>query len=220
MILNYLNISYLDMGIMSNHLSKNYLKVLNEKYLFNRDKLLSGGGRIVLKYILSKLGIDNYTISIDDSGKPYIYNIPNLHFNISHSDQFVLVGVSNENIGVDIEKIQDLDYNGISKHFFHLLEHEKIVNSKNPIKTFFKIWTLKESYAKMKGTGITDLKSFLVDIEKNRIEDMKEDKTEDVKLKSWELNSEYYISTCSKKKNIIKKPQEIQYSEINSSWKP
>ncbi|MDR2624585.1 MAG: 4'-phosphopantetheinyl transferase superfamily protein [Methanobrevibacter sp.] len=217
MNLNYFNVSSLDMKVMSSYLTEDCLKSLKEKYLFNRDVLLSGGGRILLKYTLSKLGIDSYTITIDDNGKPYLENYPNIHFNISHSDKFVLVGVSDENIGLDIEKAQDLDYEGISKNFFHSIEHEYIIGSKNPIDTFFKIWTVKESYVKMKGAGIANLKSFIYTLERNIIQDTEENQIGDVKLKTWKLNN-YYVSVCSKE-DVTTEPEEILLSSINNQLK-
>ncbi|MDR3291720.1 MAG: 4'-phosphopantetheinyl transferase superfamily protein [Methanobrevibacter sp.] len=232
---------------MKNYLSKDYLKTLDKKYLFDRDKYLSGGGRILLKFILSRIGIEDYIINIDGNGKPFLDNYPNISFNISHSGELVMVGVYDEDIGVDIEKIQNLDYSGLSNHFFHLKEHKEIINSENPINTFFKIWTLKESYVKMKGTGIVDLKSFIVNIEKkiidkhelidiyieeNKIKDnmikniSKENIkgivnnnvfkiNKDLKLKTWGLNNQYFISVCSKK-DINTNPKEILLSDIDN----
>ncbi|MDR1819202.1 MAG: 4'-phosphopantetheinyl transferase superfamily protein [Methanobrevibacter sp.] len=213
---------------MKNYLSKDCLELLDKKYLFNKDKYLSGGGRILLKYILNKLSIEDYVISIDDNGKPFLDSHPDIYFNISHSGDYVLVGVSDyKSIGVDIEKIQDLDHVGISKHFFHNKEHIKIANT-DSIDIFFKIWVLKESYVKMKGTGLTDLKSFVVDIDKNLILDVKKEcgivKDNQVKnliinknlcLDSFNLNNEYFIGICSKG-NTIEKPEEVLLSDISN----
>ncbi|MDR3222257.1 MAG: 4'-phosphopantetheinyl transferase superfamily protein [Methanobrevibacter sp.] len=246
MFLNYLNVTSIDMNTMKNYLSEDYLKTLDRKYLFDKDKCLSGGGRILLKFILSKIGIEDYIINIDDRGKPFLDNYPNISFNISHSGELVMVGVCDEDIGVDIEKIQNLDYSGLSNHFFHLNEYKEIVNSENPINTFFRIWTLKESYVKMKGTGIVDLKSFIVNIKKKIIDKqelidiyIEENKTKDnlikniskgtvnnnnnvvfkinkdLKLKTWGLNNQYFISVCSKKE-INTKPKEILLSDIDN----
>ncbi|GAA5818915.1 MAG: 4'-phosphopantetheinyl transferase superfamily protein [Methanobrevibacter sp. CfCl-M3] len=225
MFFNYLNISSFNMTIMKNYLSKEYLEVLDKKYLFNKDKYLSGGGRILLRYILAKLSIEDYIISIDDNGKPFLLSHPNIHFNISHSGDLVLIGVSDKSIGVDIEKIQDLDYIGISKHFFHNREYAKISNT-DSINVFFKIWTLKESYVKMNGTGLTDLKSFVVDIDKNLILDcVNTGKNNSVKglvsnqnlnLNSLLLDKEYYVGVCSTGVDTIDRPREVLLSDISS----
>jgi 4'-phosphopantetheinyl transferase len=230
MILNYLNLSSLNINTMGNYLSDKYLNLLNKRYLFDKDKIASGGGRILLKYILDKnYGIEDYSISIDKQGKPFLDSHPNIHFNISHSGEIVFVGVSYKPIGVDIEKIHDLDYKELSNHFFHLNEYKTIINSKDPLSTFFKIWTSKESFVKMKGTGIVvDLDSFIINsdesihvINKKIIKDencnINKDKNfikSNMNLKTWNiLNKQYWMAICSKKR-LIENPKEIQLFTI------
>ncbi|MDR2544958.1 MAG: 4'-phosphopantetheinyl transferase superfamily protein [Methanobrevibacter sp.] len=200
---------------MKNYLSKEYLEVLDKKYLFNKDKYLSGGGRILLRYILAKLSIEDYIISIDGNGKPFLLSHPNIHFNISHSGDLVLIGVSDKSIGVDIEKIQNLDYIGISKHFFHNREYTKIFNT-DSINVFFKILTLKESYVKMKGTGLIDLKSFVVDIDKNLILDCVNRVCLNLNLNSLLMDKEYQIGVCSTDVDNIDRPREVLLSDISN----
>jgi 4'-phosphopantetheinyl transferase len=235
MILNYLNLSSLDINIMGNYLSNECLNILNKKYLFDKDKIASGGGRILLRYILNKnYGIEDYSISIDKQGKPFLDSHPDIHFNISHSGEIVFVGVSYEAIGVDVEKIHDLDYKELSHHFFHLNEYKTIINSKNPLNTFFEIWTLKESYVKMKGTGIVvDLDSFIIElgesiyvIDKKNLKDKNYNADEnknfikaDVNLKTWSiLNNQYWMAVCSQKR-LIENPKEIHLSNIINTLK-
>ena len=45
-------------------------------------------------------------IAENSMGKPYFPEHPEVHFNISHTSGAVLVGVSDQPIGVDIEKIR------------------------------------------------------------------------------------------------------------------
>ena len=59
--------------------------------------------------ILSKeLGIqrNKLSISIDQYGKPYLRGYTNFHFNVSHSKDAIVCGVSDNPIGVDIYKIK------------------------------------------------------------------------------------------------------------------
>lgn len=80
------------------------------------------------------------------NGKPYTCVWP---VSISHSGNFVLVGISEKEIGVDIEVIKPFDRRLISRYFTK--------DEQDFIKTdadFFKIWTVKEAYLKLTGEGL------------------------------------------------------------------
>lgn len=137
----------------------------------SRKKSTVVGEMLVKKGIEETVGIDPSLIEIatDEKGKPYAKNI-NIHFNISHSHDLVVCVISDENIGIDIEKIRPVNLslaktvcteNELTYLFgkkptdedYTLCENEKI------LKRFFNIWTTKEAYFKCTGTGITNLKS-------------------------------------------------------------
>lgn len=100
------------------------------------------------KYKLNyKLKDIKYTLN----GKPYLDN--NLKFSISNKNDLVVVAISNHDIGVDIEEIKDYDKN-ILKYFYTKEEKKQVTN----LEEFYKIYTLKESYIKMKDLKITDIK--------------------------------------------------------------
>ena len=77
-----------------------------------------------------------------DLGKPEFAEYPELHFNISHTDGAVLVGLSDCLIGVDIEKIRP-----ISKRMSERLGCETS-------ELFFESWTRREARAKRTGTPV------------------------------------------------------------------
>ena len=70
-----------------------------------------------------------------------------VHFNLSHSDGVLLVGISHTPIGVDIERIRPIDY---KKFAFLNAEDEQ---------DFFEKWTQMESYLKFTGEGISKFRS-------------------------------------------------------------
>ena len=84
-------------------------------------------------------------------GKPYAEG--KACFNISHSGSFAAVAVSDSEVGIDIERIRDVNL-GIAKKFSRE-EREYILSAENPQKAFFEIWTAKEAYLKKYGTGLT-----------------------------------------------------------------
>ena len=139
-----------------------------ERFVFDRDKLNSLFGELLLRKALHEhYSLESRDVKIDcgEYGKPFLKNIP-VQFSISHSNNCVAVAVSESEIGVDVEKITEW-YEDISKNYFSKAEHEYIVHAENINKAFFEVWTKKEAYLKMKGTGLSvELSSFSVFAEK------------------------------------------------------
>ncbi len=98
-------------------------------------------------------------------GKPFISGAS--EFNISHSQNIVVCAVSNSEIGIDVEKIRDVNINNF-KIYFSTDEYTDIENSSAINKSFFKYWTKKESFAKAIGEGLT-ISFANVNFNKNRI---------------------------------------------------
>lgn len=89
-------------------------------------------------------------------GKPYIAGYSK--FNISHSENMLVVAVRDNEVGVDVQKI--VKYNEkLANKICNKEELKKLNNSTDKDLTFTEIWTLKESYLKLKDLGIyMDLK--------------------------------------------------------------
>ena len=107
----------------------------------------------------------NYTLSTLEYNKyqkPYIPNNP-LYFNISHSKNVVVIVIDSQEIGIDIEFFDRYNNNMLRK-IFNEYEINKIQNSPSPNKEYSKLWCMKESLLKCKGTGIKkDMKDVLND---------------------------------------------------------
>lgn len=115
-------------------------------------------------------------------GKPLVDNHKNIFFNISHTKNAIACAVSTNKIGVDIEKIKPINYN-LTKRICcnHELEiFKNLTHEKNNF--LLKIWTAKESFAKMKSEGIF---SNTKEIDSTKIRN----------LKTFKL-SEYILSVC------------------------
>ena len=94
----------------------------------------------------------------DENGKPHAVDLP-IHFNVSHSGDFVACAVDNNPVGIDIEQIRSIRpalvkkvCTEAEKAYVEDPEGEMLVR-------FFEVWTSKEAWFKYTGTGITDLKS-------------------------------------------------------------
>ena len=104
---------------------------------------------------LTKLAAEKYNIDAlslkfarNEHCKPYFESLPDFNFNISHSEDLTVIAVSDQNIGVDTEKLRKPDFR-VAKRFCED-EYNYIDKSSSPT-TFFEIWTKKEAYVKMMG---------------------------------------------------------------------
>lgn len=129
-----------------------------DKYKNYETKVRTIVGQILLKELLSKRNISYNSLDyyINEYGKPY-FKIQNLYFNISHSFDYVITTISNNEIGIDIEKNRNTSVKIINQ-FATEKEKQYILSSKNDIeKRIFEIYTLKEAYFKMLGTNLNHI---------------------------------------------------------------
>ena len=104
-----------------------------------------------------------------EHGKPYFREYPDIHFSISHSEDYVLVAMSEGNIGADVQLIKERRVD-IASRFFHHNEIQYLNCTDNEREGFFRIWTLKEAYIKYTGRGMSEgLNTFSVVDDNNEI---------------------------------------------------
>ncbi|MES3018318.1 MAG: 4'-phosphopantetheinyl transferase superfamily protein [Bacteroidota bacterium] len=76
-------------------------------------------------------------------------------FNLSHTDNRVLIAFSYQELGVDIEKVNpDFHYSEILEHYFTEEEINHITQAIVPLKAFYTLWTRKEAILKACSKGI------------------------------------------------------------------
>ena len=87
------------------------------------------------------------TIVRTEKGKPHLEDFPDLHYNISHSGEWVVMAQSDMEVGIDVERIREPQYR-IAVRFFSAQELQELnrLNGKAKKEFFFDLWTLKESY--------------------------------------------------------------------------
>ncbi len=126
-------------------------------YVQKKDKLRCLCGGLLLHFVFGKMAD---WIALDTYGKPIIPK-EKLHFNLSHSGDYVVLAVDEGEIGIDIEKISSLS-NEIVKHCF-TKEEQKWLASQPIEHAFYLLWTGKESVMKAIGKGFyMEPKSFSV----------------------------------------------------------
>ena len=190
------------------------------KFLNADDKIRSLLSHLFLKILISReLGCDLMDIKFgyEKHGKPYLLSSKGLSFNISHSGEFIAIAISNVNIGIDIQECVDLDYEELAMRYFSKQEHNYISNASNIKENFFRIWTLKESYLKARGSGLhTPLNSFYFLLKNNEINLYHEGNNTMFYFYSEIVHDEYHMSICSSREIESFELQEYNQVELDT----
>lgn len=159
----------------------NNLKTISNQNVINQKKASYG---ILYEAIKNAFNFEeNFSsIKITGNGKPFS---PDYYFSISHSGKLVAVAISNKNVGIDIEKIDNKrNFESLKKIVLH--ENENV----SSLEELIKLWTKKEAKFKFDGN-----KLFVP----NKIDSTSFDsKTKLIKKD----NCYFYISIVSSSKNI------------------
>lgn len=167
-----------------------------------RSKSLSVGAEVLLqKAVLKSFGIsEQLKIIKGEHGKPALRDHPNIHFNISHSGNFVACALSSQSVGVDIEQIGRVGVQ-LAKRFFHQEEVAWILAQ--PVEKqqlgLCDLWSIKESYMKYIGKGFTlPMNAFFVKItgefpENLEVTVFEEGQKKDVFIKKYQAPENYEL---------------------------
>lgn len=136
-----------------------------------RSRRCSLGAWVLFDYGLRQLyGLREREVQIayGAQGKPYVKDVPDIYFNLSHSGDFALAAFAllftrvNSNafapaaIGCDIQKTAEKKER-VAARFFSEAEQRAVADGMD----FYRIWARKESYIKCIGDGMAcDLRSF------------------------------------------------------------
>ena len=148
-------------------------------------------------YLMNRLSKE--PLLFNDMGKPFYENGP--YFNVSHSGQYIVMAVSNKDIGVDIEENNDKDMSSLIR-IFNEAEAKMIKEHAD----FYYLWCAKESLIKCIGSSI------------NRIKEIPALPLNGVKAFN---GKQYYVKTFIEDKHIISitrlsdEPFDIKIEKIN-----
>ncbi|MCD4732023.1 MAG: 4'-phosphopantetheinyl transferase superfamily protein [Bacteroidales bacterium] len=190
-----------------------------------RHKTVKGAQRSLIGELVSRIIIgQKISVPIQEidfkktlKGKPYLENDP-IRFNISHSGDWVVLAVAEIDVGIDVEKIRQINYR-IAERFFSAHENSLMEKKEgtDKLNLFFDFWTLKESYLKLLGTGLTKSLSSFTIVRKNDKFALLEDsnkKQEPVFLKQYNLAGNYKLSVCSYKDDFCKELKILTINEF------
>lgn len=152
--------------------------------LFHED---SKAAFVLLKYIIEKYGYQtDYYVKYTEFKKPYLKG---LFYNVSHSKGRIAIAISENEVGVDIQKYTDV-VEKVKSKYYHEDDYEQ---------NLLNMWVIKESYLKFIGIGLTnDL--FNVRIKKDKVAYLKE---EEAYYSCFSLDDDYALSICSNVKEEI-----------------
>ncbi len=132
-----------------------------DKFHFEADRLRSLYAEILLRYGLQKEGMRSEDIQFvhNEYGKPGLKDRKDLYFNLSHSGDWVICAISSKPVGADVEQVKNREMD-IAERFFSSYEYKELMKCPKEAQAeyFCKLWTLKESYVKALGMGLS--KSF------------------------------------------------------------
>ena len=104
-----------------------------------------------LQQALSKHGLATpCPIVKDECGKPYA-DVPDApHFSITHSGGWWLCAVGEKKVGIDLEQLRPVDWQGLRDRWFTRAEREWVSDELH----FFRLWCAHEAFAKYDGRGL------------------------------------------------------------------
>ena len=120
--------------------------------------------RVLVKTVLAdKLGISPHQVNIQlhPNGKPFVQGSKAVYFNLTHSADVIILAVTEEGeIGVDIEKVdREFEWMRVDSVLdlseIEWIKEKELTGSSSVFQRFFQIWTLKESYIKCTGEGMS-----------------------------------------------------------------
>ena len=127
-------------------------------------------------------------------GKPYIQGAEDFFFSASHSGKWVVTAYGSSQVGADVEVIKS-GSSSIAEGCFTQSEQDYVfADDEGADERFIKLWTLKESYIKYLGTGLsTPLDSFTVYADRDPI---CTDADDSLTFTNIRFDHEHYLSVC------------------------
>jgi 4'-phosphopantetheinyl transferase len=136
------------------------------RFFFDDDRRRFVITRALVRTVLSRYSHtapECWSFAQNAYGRPQVVARSSTHarisFNVSHTKSLILLGVTGENaIGVDVENVSARRASlGIADHYFAADEVAALhtLPAERRVERFFELWTLKESYIKARGMGLS-----------------------------------------------------------------
>ena len=103
-------------------------------------------GFLAVRMLLQHLGYTDYDLTYDEAGKPHLND--GKHISISHSHEFSCICISDELMGIDLEKLKDKTLR-IAPRFMEV-KHLENLSVLEQMEKATVVWGIKESIFKIK----------------------------------------------------------------------
>lgn len=202
-------------------LLRRYMEILSdeeqealERHRFSRDRHAELVRRVMVRYLLSRyVAVEPscWRFRTNNYGRPEIAE-PHLgdvlRFSVSHTEGLIVVLISKRRgVGVDVERLPCAGcYMQIANDFFSPAEasHLGSLDPSTRALRFLQLWTLKESYLKARGVGLTaplDQVSFAIEPSPTRRIEFHVDASLEDDPRRWQFDlegvgEEYIVATA------------------------
>lgn len=167
-----------DAYALSSNLDNSFFDKANS-FSENRAKTYLAGRALLQSVLQNFFSIENLPkITKSDKGKPFFEDNSSKFskklpfFNISHSRKTICIGVSEYDLGIDIEfvkkrvRFEELKEKVLSSGEIDLLQD---LDEDAQLKEFTAFWTMRESLLKLSGFGLAHLEKVKADVLKAKI---------------------------------------------------
>lgn len=175
-----------------------------------KDKNRSIGAGLVLNYALGTYGLEERSMEYEfgEWGKPILKYQPCIHFSLSHSGDYAICSIGEKRVGNDIEgvrygrlKVADRFFAQEELDWMYAVQDEEEITQR-----MFRIWTMKESFLKATGKGISlPLNEFalLVDEENDKIRVKHRFNARYYSMKEYGGIPGYRVAVCCEESNDV-----------------
>jgi 4'-phosphopantetheinyl transferase len=159
-------------------------------------------GQLLARFLISermKVSCKEIIFTTGPNGKPELLGNTDLHFNISHSGEWVVCALAPFPIGIDVERLRTVNP-GLAERFFTPVEFASLQALQPDERTvkFIELWTLKESFLKAIGRGLTrNLNSFSVNPVGEIFVISGDDSSGEYYLKLFPVDTGYRMAVCA-----------------------
>ena len=188
--------------------------LLKNKYLVGRGTL-----RNILTLYLH-IEAKNIIFNYGKNGKPELSMDSSIFFNMSHSGEHALVGISEAPIGIDIEYMdRKANFDSLAPLIMTNKEKEKfyLLRENEKISAFYRLWTRKEAFVKCLGQGLYyDLKNCYTGIES--IPELYEKNNHCFRPYNWFIQDITQVNNDFKAAVVVSKPEDLSINYIEKEW--
>lgn len=147
-----------------------------------------------VSHVLQMLGEPlELVLDYGEKGKPYLREYP-FYFNLSHSGEYVVCAVSDQEIGADIQQCVSVNAERLAGRFFSEEECRGLSSyetEEEKRQFFFRLWARKEAYGKLIGEGIAGA------VTMNLLPDG-DGENKELIWQEWDLPEGYRIALCQR----------------------